>query len=67
MQDGTIHSAKVLSLVTVQNLYESGQDTPEQIQLFMSFGPQGTMVSTVHGVYPLDKVFLSKEALKESL
>lgn len=65
MNDGRIHSAKILAIMTVDNLHEDWAHTTEQKELFTPFGKAGTYYATVHGIFT--EVFDSKESLLASL
>ena len=65
INDGRVHSANVLSIMTVENLHEDWAHTTEQKGLFTPFGRAGTYYATCHGIFT--KVFDSKEALLASL
>lgn len=66
-KDSKVHSASVLSIMTVENLHESWAHTDVQKELFTPFGWSGTFYATCHGVVSASLVFSTKEALLESL
>lgn len=56
LKDSRPHSAKVLSILTVQNAHDEWAHTKEQKQLFQPFGPSGIYYVTVHGVVAYSEV-----------
>lgn len=68
LTNNRIHAAPVLSRMIVQNLRnEAWCSTSEQENLYMYFGQDTVQYRTTHGVFTEDKVFGSKDQLKESL
>lgn len=65
--ENKIHSAPVLSIMTVENEHEDWAHTKEQKELFTRFGPAGVFIATVHTTLSAEKVFTSKEDLVASL
>lgn len=49
-RDGRPHSARVLSLLHIQNAHDGWASTPEQKEAFQQFGPARTAYATCHGV-----------------
>lgn len=69
MKDNKVHSAKIMAKATVENMPDAEKiaSTPEQKKIYTPFGNAGVEYSTIHGIFPDDKVFESKEALLKSL
>ena len=65
IHNNKIHSAPVLSRMSVENKHEA--DTPEQMDLFTPFGASGVMYATCHGIFLEKYVFSSKKDLIDSL
>lgn len=67
MLDGKVHSASVLSVMTVQNAHDDWAHTKEQKHTFQRFGESRTMIATVHATLDATEVFDNKSALLESV
>jgi hypothetical protein len=65
MNDGRPHSAKVLSIMKVENLHENWIATKEQDHFYARFGKARRVYATVHGEF--EDVYESKDALLASL
>lgn len=65
MNEGRVHSAPVISKMTVENAHEDWAHTDEQKRLFTRFGRARTVYATCHGEF--EEVYESKQALLESL
>ena len=66
-KNNCVHSAPILSIMTVSNLHEDWACTDVQKQLFTPFGIDGVFYGTCHGIMNAECCFESKEALLESL
>lgn len=66
MRGGKIHSAKVLSKLTIETS-DVDACTIEQRNTFEPFGKAGVKYATCHGQFSEEQIFTSKEALVESL
>jgi hypothetical protein len=67
LMNNELHSAQILSRKIVENVRELGQTrTVEQEKMYMRFGESGVTYSTVHGEFPGNRVFASKNDLVES-
>lgn len=65
MNDGRVHSAALLSKLTVENAHEDFAHTPEQCEFFTRFGTTRTVYATCHGEF--EKVYSTKEELLSAL
>jgi copper oxidase (laccase) domain-containing protein len=66
--DNKIHSAKILSKMTVEN--HIGDDkvcTDEQRESFQSFGKECVKYATIHAILDESQLFATKEELLASL
>jgi len=60
IKNDRVHSAPVLSRMTVENMNEGMAHTKDQKMLYMPFGYTGTYYNTVHGVVSGQEVYGSK-------
>lgn len=67
MRENSLHSAKVLARMIVENQYENWACTTAQKELFTPFGPAREVYSTCHGLIPVEEAFASKQDLIEAL
>jgi hypothetical protein len=64
LNENKLHSANVISRMTVDNIREA-ECNPQQKDFYFAFGPSGTYYRTCHGTFNEKEVFDSKEKLAE--
>jgi hypothetical protein len=67
MRDSRVHSAPVLSRMSVENTHDEWAHTKEQKDLFTHFGPSGIFYYTCHGLVSSVEAYASKQELLETL
>lgn len=50
LKDNRVHSAPILSIMTVENLHDDWDSTEAQVNTFTPFGKSGVFYNTCHGI-----------------
>ena len=65
LHENRVHSAPVLSIKLVANQKDAEEKAHTDVQkdIYLHFGTAGVWYRTVHGIYPENQIFLTREAL----
>jgi len=58
LQENKLHSAKILSRIKVENLYDD-----KHTEMYNQFKCNGIFYATCHGIFEEERIFNSKEEL----
>ena len=67
MRENRLHSAPILSKITVENMHEDWISTDEQKEMFAPYGSEGTRFFTCHGEVHENEAYVSHAELFKGL